>query len=323
MLFSPSRMFSTFPPCSWLPVFKRRLSSSSTRWFLKVLKEHDPVLSLFILATPAFFVLFWPADPSGSLRKEIISFVALTTLLYGIHRQKLAPQLIAVAVQGVAGFASEATVFFAPVFIALLLLSRDRTRSRRLDIALISIIILSAAAALAHSALNTQVADHRDVCRPLLERGVGENICSGAIRILESSLQLERSRIAGLSSERALTAFFLVYLFAFLPFLYIAALSENPRRWLAGIVVSGIVFAPLYVVALDWGRWMSFHAISIACLMLVAIRYGHLRFRQNPSGKVALVFLGLALFVTPEHKFGLTGGWVIRLVDNITKVLIG
>jgi len=57
--------------------------------------------------------------------------------------------------------------------------------------------------------------------------------------------------------------------------------------------------------------------------MLVAIRCGHLRFRRRPSGKVGLVFLAAALIVTPEHQFGFTGGWVIRLVDNVTKVLIG
>ncbi len=264
---------------------------------------HRPAYAL-LLVSPAFFPVFWVADPHGALRKELIAYVAMALPL--LRPVSAAGRGALLALSGglfaVGCVAHEATVFLLPAYAAILAVAfRPDPRS---PAAWLAGAALAGAAGLAflYAARHSGVADAAGICAPLLQRGLDPELCEGPIAWLALPADEGLDEIgAGIIGTASGLVFPLAYLLALAPLLYLVALHREAGRLALALVVLALPILPLFVVAVDWGRWMSLHVTSFGLLLLALACHGRLS-PGRPARPAVLAGLGLAgLLWAPSH----------------------
>lgn len=290
--------------------------------FRRLLRGLDAGLAAILAISPAMFTVFWLADPPGSLRKEALAFLGLTVAALGLA-EKRAPLLLAGASLLCLGFvAHEALLAFLPVFLAALALCWKGGEMRLAMAVSAGVVGLSAAGALAYALSHFTLSSSDPVCRPLLERGLAPEICDGAIR----ALAIPRDRMAEIVIDYISIAEYelsvAAYALALAPFVYLCGLLRPVRLAAAILVLTAAPFAPLFYIAVDWGRWMSMHVFSLVLLTIVALARGRLRVAAPPSPAAVAVILSVGLLMSPSHMLGMIpGGAVGTLAQFVARNL--
>lgn len=237
---------------------------------------------LLLLLSPGFFVLFWAADPQGSLRKEMIVYLALAALALaatGVWKRALAIPL-SIVLMGVAVLAHEGMIFFLPAFLAALHFTfadeRDGGPRLRCKISLYLAISVAVAIPFLVNLTATRLSDVAPVCEPLLRRGFPVQFCDGSVEALTHALGYEMGLSAEIVAANGLLWLAPSVLFAFAGLATYLADGRNTNWRLAALLlVIGLPFLPLYVVAIDWGRWLDFHVTSATFVLLIMRASGH------------------------------------------------
>jgi hypothetical protein len=218
-----------------------------------------------MLLSPAFLVFSFN-DFGGSHRKEIIVLAGLFLVAEAVRTSRLVTPALAVAlllfVVGV--LSHEANTLLVVPF---LLLIREASQeglvgepvAKRFALAMGTVAFLGFTA----SALASGDAAQRGaVCDDLVDRGFDARVCEGAISYLGESAGDQVLRVADTLPLGLL--YVVVAAFASVPFL----LSPWARERWRLLVVAVLPLAPLFVVALDWGRWIML-AVVIATVLTV------------------------------------------------------
>ena len=262
----------------------RRLQPRATLWLL--------------LIGPGFFLRFWALDLQGGLRKELIAFLALALLLFAATRAggARALALLATVIYLVSIVAHEANIFLAPFFLACLyLMSRDGQMPARYVWATAGLTGLVAVATVLSAFLFRTISDHGPVCAPLLEVGVGAAMCDGAIAALERPLSGYIETTMGMIRPPRGLSFATLALLNTVFVIAVSGYLVGLRRFAMPFILSALPFFPLFVVAVDWGRWVSLHTTACIFVLLVALardQVAHARQSEMP----AFALLGLTLF---------------------------
>jgi hypothetical protein len=234
-------------------------------WYL--MRERFAWPSIAVTCSPAALAFFgW--DHQGGFRKEIIAFVTL--VLLAVARRPVSRTwfitlgAFAAVVYVVAVLSWEGSAFMLPAVLFLLLGDRPepgaRTTARALAIVFSGIAIVGASlAVLKHGSPATAAT----ICDSLRAGGLdGEYLCSGAIEAIGWTLEK--------NVEDVLLA--LPLYVKYIPLIALSALPIVASRWFsrnwrwALAVVLGML--PLFVIAIDWGRWVHILAVSMAvCIM--------------------------------------------------------
>jgi hypothetical protein len=271
---------------------------------------------LLLLASPSFIVIFWITDPYGALRKELIAYCALALLLmYPIYRSK-ALIVLATAVFVLGCMGHEANTLFLPLFAVMLFLVSAGAQDRRLLLACGLVASIGAVIGFAYAVHFSAVSDTAVICRPLLERGLKPILCQGPIGWVGRDTTYALEQVAAkMDRPDHVLLFPLYYLLAFSPIFYFASLTKQPRRLYLAYALCGLPFLPLFAVALDWGRWLSFHVTSTVMLTLALGLTGRLHFAKSVSMRLLLLFVVGGLIWAPENEAGLMlFGMIGRLV---------
>ena len=225
---------------------------------------------LIVLLSPAFLVLFWFNDPQGSMRKEILAYLAFLPLIVAAirgHGTNLALVLSTTA-YGIAVIAHEGNVFFLPfLWIAMWLVLPTRA-SLSARIAVITVPGLLALGAGIWATAHPNVADTGLMCMQLTQRGLDSSICDGAIAYLATTPQEGRMHPGRLLSMH-FRSFLLIYAACLISFRVLFQGSPHLEPWFIAVVASGLAFLPLYLLAGDYGRWLSFHVSSVLFVLLI------------------------------------------------------
>jgi hypothetical protein len=277
----------------------------------------DPIY-VVILLSPAFYFVFWAVDVHGSMRKEVIAFAAMSLLLLVplIRTGKLSVVVASAVLFILACTGHEANVLLTPAYAAIYIAAvRPSLRSRWL----LPLYILFAAAVLAvigYTLTNITVGNSQSVCEPLLMRGIDPRICGGAITWLDTSSQDAMGQVAESLSPTFMLSFLLMYVFAAVPIVYLLFLHEKRERLILAFFLFLIPILPLYIVAFDWGRWMSLHVVSFSFFLSALVLTGTVS-AVRPAKWAALgLIAGVSLLWAPDHEMGgvITGGLVEKLV---------
>jgi hypothetical protein len=202
-------------------------------------------------------------DTLGGFRKEILGFLALVLLALARRRLSrwlrgllLASSLVAWTV-GV--FSWESLAFLIPG-IAFLLLADGEVPFRR--------TLAATYAAIGAVAFGSSVLAHGDagtparLCQAVTDHGLGANLCTGAIawmgRSLDQSLQLV-NRNADVHS-----GYLLMFALAVLPI----AVSPWLRRYWGWALFALLGIAPLFVLGIDYGRWIHILVFELTICMI-------------------------------------------------------
>jgi hypothetical protein len=207
-------------------------------------------------------------DPAGGFRKEVIGFACLS-LLAMASRRRGAPAVglvgIALSAWMLGAFSWEALGALLP---AVWFLIRGLPFGRRTRSGLAAAFtVVAGTAAGAALLVPGDAATAQTVCLSFVERGLNaERLCGGAVRWLGYSLG---------DSLQAVVDSYPGYL-AYLPLAVIATLpvltSPWLRRYWRWALASVLAVAPLFVIGIDYGRWLHVLVVSLAICMMTGER---------------------------------------------------
>ncbi|MGC8203864.1 hypothetical protein ACP2AV_14280 [Aliiroseovarius sp. PTFE2010] len=263
-----------------------------------------------IAFSPLFFAVFWAQDPDGGLRKDLWAFLALLILAAGgaPWRMWLAGALF---VCGLAGH--EALILFLPAMIALAAL----TQRRRAALGFAAVLaLLGAGLMLWH--LRFPVGDAAAICAALAGPDLPQGFCDGAIRWVGAAPEAHLTRPAQRLSPSNLGQLAISLGAALVPLVLLCAVGtvRTRRILMAVLVLSALPYLPLYLVAIDWGRWMSFHIVTVAALMIALVRTG--RLSPPATYRAPLIALCAPIVVAPHHYIGVNpDAWVFALLGVV------
>jgi hypothetical protein len=204
-------------------------------------------------------------DTLGGFRKETLGFLAL--VLLALARRRVSTWLRALlltsslAIWTIGVFSWEALAFLLPGIAFLLLSDRELPLRRTLT---------AAYALIGLAAFGSSVLYHGDadtpslLCDAVVSQGLGANLCTGAIawigRDLDASFQMIDKYLAVHSGYLAMLAL------GVLPI----ALSGWLRRYWAWGLAALVGIAPLFVLGIDYGRWVHILVIELAICMIAS-----------------------------------------------------
>jgi hypothetical protein len=270
----------------------------------------DNPLWAVLLLCPAFFPLFWAGEPDGSLRKELLAFTSLALLALSTTRPAAATLLQGLALMLAAGacFAHEVNVLLLPAILLAFVLIRHHQGHGHAATMLVALpVVLGGAAALVYALAHPDAAPAM-VCQPLLARGLDPHICTGAIDWLDRGNAHGSDVYRAIFTSNGLYSFPLAYVLALLP-VALFVLQHSHRRLTAALaILTALPFLPLYYVAVDWGRWLSLHIVSLIFLYAILCQTGLVRRERTLPLKPLLVLMALSLLWSPRATTGIAKG---------------
>ena len=214
-------------------------------------------------------------------------------------------------------------VLFTPAFLAIILASRLQQTSAVQAVATIAVISCFSIFAFMFAVGHSRTADTSAICAALIDRGLSDSICSGAIAALSYDSADGSHAVASRLGARSLGRFLIAYVAALAPFVYIIRLSERRTCGCIVLILLALPFVPLYPVAVDWGRWMSFHIFSVTIILTCAMVNNRLPIKRVPSDYHVMSLVALALLVSPAHTIGIRWGGAARQATSEIWRLLG
>ena len=251
-----------FYSCLYLVVWKLYQRSSGDLWTFAALVSP---------ATLAFPVL----DPTGAFRKELILLLALGALLLWLARGPIrdAPLILFLTLVGSVSILSHEGLLPYLVYLVGALWIGVGDLRRVVRIAALPLVATAGTLLLVMRHRGT-VADEQTICRSL--GSAPAIVCSGSIAYLANGTDVARADVVrNMHAYHYLFYYPLLSLLALLPLAAMAyKLARNPTlRPRVAIVVgtAGVALLaslPLFYLAMDWGRWIYIHIVSVFLLLL-------------------------------------------------------
>ena len=222
---------------------------------------------LLILFSPAF-LLFPFYHFSGGFRKEILvlTLFAYFSLLFAKSSVSNSKVIWIIVFYLLAGLSHELTIFVLPFFIFVLWRCVE-TSQLELKYAIwfsVVFILISFFLITLSYFFKGSVESASVICNSLVHRSLDPNICTGGIAWLQEDASGSIQRVVDMFNGRS----FNVLQFAFLAFLPTAFTTFWNKETLILLVVSVAFMVPLFVLAIDWGRWIYILAFMFYCLLL-------------------------------------------------------
>ena len=235
------------------------------------LSHERGLTTLLLVASPAF-VLFL-LNPLGTMRKEILLWLLVAAILVWSKSQRVSagktiPWVVAI-VFPLLVLAHDGLVLYAGfvgVMVWLLVSEGTVSTSRALWASSVG-GVLTAAAGLASLVWPQRSGIGEDICTTLTVSGYSDALCSGAIGFLDQDAAFSVNRvIEAITSGNYLGVYLPVIVLSSLPFFFV--------RWskpMGFALVWALAFTvPLFVVAIDWGRWI---VISVWLVTMLVLRF--------------------------------------------------
>ena len=252
--------------------------------------------------------------------KEMIGYLGLALITAMAFTERRWMLWAGIAVLGISGFTQEINAFLAPFALVLVLIYRftGHIEKRTAILAAVLTVLPAAASVLAAMAF-PGFGLSAEVCRQLLARGATDLFCVELAPIW----WLDRDIADGMAFAWKVNVatgvwpwFILGFALSMFPFFFFRVVGD--RTWrstalvLAAAVLGLAIFAPLFVVASDWGRWISMHVFALAMLTFVALRFGLIEERTtsvHPAFLLYGVFWSMPDFGEPLDAGLLSKGW--------------
>lgn len=288
-----------------------------------VLRLRAPLHAVLLLC-PGMFFVFWGADTSTGMRKELIAWAAIALMLPlpalrpGVWRLGLLWASAGLFVLGC--FGHEANVLLGPLWAAVLWALGGAGRPAA-SLPPLALAAVGAGVALLYAWAHPSVPDAGALCAELLARGVPPGFCHGAIAWLARDMA-ENAAIVRAEAATAgrLGQFLLGYALALAPMIWLSLRHDRPGLLLAALALLALPLLPLYAVALDWGRWMALHLTGFG-LLLLALSLGG-RVRPQPGGTAAVAgFSALGLVWKMDPLGGVAPDGLLRMLARIAGSL--
>ena len=246
------------------------------------LNHHRGLTTILLLVSPAF--LFFFLNFLGTMRKELLLFSLVGSVLLLTRNPShtrwswLLPGLFPLLV-----FAHEGLALYGGfILIIIFLLHSEGAIPKKT--AITQGLFTTAATGVAGWVIlrwgSSPGIDQR-ICDNLVSEGYSKQLCGGAISFLDRNTQEAIERVAGVvANENYLAIYITLAALAAIPFLFV----RFSRTLRVGLLVALTLTVPLYVVAIDWGRWL---VITVWLVTFITVRFdgsAHVRVKPiNPA----------------------------------------
>jgi hypothetical protein len=255
--------------------------------FLNLLYKKIITFWYFVACFAPTFLLFTYYDSMAVGRKEVLLYLMfmIWLRLCMTDRNTAIPTIIFSATYFVLTLVHETFFFYSLYFVVAAALCCDKNFSK----ARLSLIIpFGSFTGVVITALTSGPMNGPGICASLLARGLPPSVCWGPINFgVPSSGVLLRQYLSNFDWV-ALAQIGWVFLLVISPvYLILRSVSLSPSQQQQGIwlLVGLICFsAPLFMLATDWGRWISMHC-TLAIVLLV------IRLPNRTKGMTASVAL--------------------------------
>jgi hypothetical protein len=233
---------------------------------------------LFLCLSPAS-LLFTLYNPLAVGRQELLIYVTFVLWASASRRGSLSRHTLIGF--GVLAFAAtlvhEMFFLFTPYFVLLsFLLFTSGGGGGEWKQALI--VPASSAAAVGALLLFSRSLDARALCDRITDAGAPAKVCNGIFEYGDPRISNQVVDFVGHFNGHVLLSLVLIFPIVLLPvYLFLAANRHEamPSSRLIATLCAFVVFsAPLFVLAVDWGRWIAIHAVltTITCTLLLIDR---------------------------------------------------
>lgn len=282
-----------------------------------ILKAHSRLLVALLFLSPGFTLIFLAGDTSAAARKEILSFAAMSILLFTNGQRQRDLVMVALATVlffiGVTGHIANAMM--TPMFLYMVWIALDRPDLRHRFGVFAGAMCLWAAFNTWYPIYFSDIENWQLVCDPLVDRGLDPQICQRAVFVTGE----RAADAATLVAKRAYTMgggvwHLIIYPALVFPIVYLASRTGGLAVIKWPFMLSFLPLLPLYSVGLDWGRQTVMHITPMILLVVLMILRGHLQ----QTKRVSLFATGLitvsALIWVPRHTFGIEWGKPMQVI---------
>ena len=242
--------------------------------FLNLLYKKTITFWYFVACFAPTFLLFTYYDSMAVGRKEVLLYVMFIIWLRLCMTGRNTPTLTIIfsATCFVLTLVHETFFFYSFYFVLAAVLCRNKT-SRNTWLSLL--IPLVSFAGVVITALTSGPMNGPGICASLLARGLPPSVCSGPINFgVPSSGVLLRQYVSNFDWV-ALAQIGWVFLLVIAPvYLILRSLKLSRSQRHQGIwLLAGLICfsAPLFMLATDWGRWISMHCTLTIALLVVRL----------------------------------------------------
>ena len=241
-----------------------------------LLRRQESLFPFLLLIVSPFIFTFHLHDLQGGFRKEILylalfplfTWIALSTSQSVIR----VTTVLILLVYPVLILTHEMLAVFLPYFLSVYIARTDR--SVKTDLSIGVLLILSVAAfyaAITHAGSN----QHVDIiCDSLSPHAVHlcktEGAISALARSTEHGLNAVRDAIDNHGYFYKYATCLLLALIAFVPIAHRFSFINSNRLSSLFILSSIIGTIPLFIVAIDWGRFLHIHMVSLLVVLLIS-----------------------------------------------------
>ncbi len=289
---------------------------------LVMLSRIKVTVPVAILAISPVFMLMPFFILKLAMTKEMIGFLAVALVALTAFTSARWPLWVGVAVFTVSGFSHEINAFLAPGLMALLLiLSLGGVLGRTQALIAALVVVVAAGTAIVTSILYSGNGMGDAVCQVMLSYGGKPEFCGHQ----GPTVWLDRDMAYGMRftwEANVLTGvwpwFVLGLVLSMAPFALFRVKDDLGGRRTRVVLLaafSGILaFAPLFVIASDWGRWIAMHAFCLTILTFTARR---LELLEERFANLSPAFLLYSLvWAMPDYGEPLTMG-VLRKIESL------
>jgi hypothetical protein len=278
----------------------------------------EPGVRVLLLMSPAMFIMFWAADPNGAGRKEVMVFAGLVLSVLALLRRREWLLVAGAALMGLGVWAHEGLACLVPLYLGLMWWLGGFLW-RPLLCAGLAGLVGAVAGYSVYQGLFVSGGDKAALCGELLGMGLNPAICTGSIDWIDRDLGFGMRALGARLDMVSVPAILLAAGVSFWPFVAMGRRLEGARLWPWLLVVLPVL--PLYGVAVDWGRWLSFQVFSLALVLAAGLVSGRLRLVQPLAPALVMRLALMALLVSPAHTVGIyVGGAVVRPLRMVLQV---
>lgn len=255
---APLTLFCQGALYTWLLVLVLRLYRKGPTSFL----------SIMLLCSPAF-LLFPVYDPRGGFRKEIFDLVGFchSSSKNAQGKKTIGSLVTSLLVFVLSAFSHELTAFTLPFFgMALWKLYQEKaltlSQASWLGLGYLILGVLALGFAWRYPGNHTV---SLQICASITAQGISPEVCRGSIDWLQFNAEFGKEFVA----QKLLS--YLKY-YPFLAVLALIPVFASPwmkrRENVLLMLVGALFLSPLFVIALDWGRWVYLYVSLLTLLIL-------------------------------------------------------
>ena len=262
-------------------------------------------------------------DTGGAFRKEIIAFTSLALFVRMLVNKKFtwSAFLPVALLYFLSSFSWEASVIFLlPMlyFTYQMKLNGLLAKSQFIGVSLLyTALSFSSLICSFIFQLDTSKDQAKAVCDSIVERGISTRICNGTIYSI-TGLKIDiPETIRFLLFENNFGYYFPIMVFALLPFIWNGWIKRHM------ILFTFFFFSvfPIFLIGLDWGRWIHIFGTIITLAWIVEKRLDRDMLHQSDVKTKSLIFaiftlLWIVLWRIP-HAGGLPGAFLFGAAARV------